>query len=194
MSGDNTAEGTPLIDRPQGVLTSTERDVLLSSDQFNARGREARSRVRRRLGDALIDYIVLDEELPHHDFVQVFDSPDEEVQGHVVEGLKAQVRFIYRAAETAGFDAERLISDAVEEVKGERLEQLVARFQDDPEALTVDELSTLVQTGEISREEYDDVVSGSLRPPIGNIDPGEVEEYDDLETFLEAKVAKRRQR
>jgi len=173
-------------DRPQGILTSTEREILLGDESFEARGREARTRIRRRLGDALVDYIVLEEHLPQKDIETIFapegDTPEEVqdlVEKNLVEGLKAQVRFVYRAAEAGNLRADELIEDAVDEAQGTRIEKLVQKLEADPESLTLGELSDLRQAGEIERDEYRDV----FRNAIGTPEPGMVG-LDDIADLL----------
>jgi hypothetical protein len=171
MSGDNI-DGAEWVERSQGLLTQTEREVLIGDEQFEPRGREARSRIRRRLGDALLDYIVLDEHLPAKDVRAVYapsgDSADEarnKTERNLVAGLKAQVRHVYRAAKAAGLQPETLISDAVDEAKGTRIEELSRQFAAEPTSLSVAELGTLLEAGEISHDEYEAVFSETVRPP-----------------------------
>jgi hypothetical protein len=173
MSGTDSVRDE-LIDRSQGILTSTEREVLIDGEQFEARGREARSRVRRRLGDALLDFIILDEHLPERDLHQIYapsgDSRGEvrdRVERHLVPGLKAQVKFVYKAAKAGGLEAEQLIEDAVDESKGTRIDKLVKKYERNPQSLTVAELGTLVDAGEIGREEYNALLRDNLEPPEG---------------------------
>lgn len=176
MSGDNKTDEEEWINRSQGMLTQTEREVLLEGEQFEARGREARSRIRRRLGDALLDYIILDDHLPQKDFLQVFkptgNSPDDvrnKVERNVVDGLKAQIRFVYQCAKAAELEPERLIEDAVDEAKGVRVEKILKKYESDPESLTFRELQTLVEAGEISHEDYHDLAESLLGIPVGGM-------------------------
>lgn len=173
MSEDNKDGYDQLINRSQGVLTSTERDVLLSDEQFEPRGREARSRVRRRLRDAMFDYIILDEGLPQKDLEQVFgwdetdggDLAQEITAKAVSKGLRAHIRFVYRAAKAGRLDPEGLIQDAVDEAKGDRIDQLAQQYDENPESLTLSELSDLYKAGEIPEEEYEKLFREAIAEP-----------------------------
>jgi hypothetical protein len=199
MSGDDKIDSDEWIDRPQGILTTTEREVLIGGEQFEPRGREARSRIRRRLGDALLDYIIIDRQLPEKDLVQAFGSdrddgrrPYDSQEWHFVDGLKAQVKFVYRAAKAAGpLDPESIIEDAVAEAEGTRIQQLLERFEAEPESLTFGEAKALVDAGEISREDYRRLMSDVLRPPIGRVGEEDAGEEQTLAEFLDEAAEQR---
>ncbi|MDS0284744.1 hypothetical protein [Haloarcula onubensis] len=189
MSGDNETEDGPWIDRPQGLLTATERDVLRSGEQFEARGREARARVRRRLRDSVLDYVLLDEYLPQKDMQQVFGwdetDPSDMLQLNVAEALKAQVRFAYHAAKTANLDPEKLIGDAVDEAKGVRIEKLVQKKEETPEELTLGEVQTLLGAGALGHEESQELISADATSYGGMVSEDEAGEELGQKTSLE---------
>jgi hypothetical protein len=153
------------------------------SENYSRPARYERERaIHERTAAATLDYKLIEDAV---DYERITDLVEDDLVG----GLKAQVRFVYRAAKAAQLDPEKLIEDAVKEAEASRLDVLADRFQDDPQSLTLGELRTLRQAGRVTNQEYEDAVE--IRPPIGHIDPDEYDENQSLEELLNAKTQER---
>lgn len=159
--------------RKRGVLTPADREFIQNPDEYSRQATYNReTEIQRRAANALLDYPLLIE-------FGEYDAVLEEVDSGLVEALKAQVAFVYKTAKEAGFHAEDLIDDAIEEAKESRIDVLKQRFESDPESLTISELSDLYTAGELSEEAYNEFFHEHLRRPIGNVDP----EDDDVDVL-----------
>jgi len=182
-------------DPEAAVLTQAQRAYLRGEkDYVPSTARQVRNRIRQRVETSLaVDLPLL---------VDEFD-PEYLVENSTADwstGLREIVAFAVLVAQADGLDPDEVVQQGRKQAKTKRAEivfqELKERFNDNPRDLTVSELSRLLNAGEISREEYTEVVGdagGDVRPPIGHVDPDEIAEFDDLATFLRVKMAERQQ-
>jgi|APHM01.1.fsa_nt_gi hypothetical protein len=161
-------------DRDRGVLSTADRQFIRSPEEYSRQGTyERRTAIHERTANAVLDYPLLVE-------FEEYDSVLDEVDRGLVDGLKAQIEFVYKMANEAGFHAEELIDDAVEEAKASRIDVLRRRFESDPESLTLGEYSDLYVAGELSEEAYQEVFYETIRQPIGRVDSEEDGVFDEV--------------
>lgn len=203
------------------LLTGTHRDYLVGDGKERQSGQERalRSRLRRRIYRGLLDGVLIWQHLDSDERRKIFDAwkdAGEEIEwvdegawkGELTEydrqaqrelnrfkrSLVSLIAFIYLgAAESDGYDADALITDAVataEQARGnfihaelsktERfdVEALMHRFEERDPSLTAQELSHLRNEGEITvneRNQYMEDVrtqERDARPPERRVTEG----------------------
>lgn len=186
-----------MADDPEAaVLTQAQRAYLRGEkDYVPSTARQVRNRIRRRVETSLaVDLpLLVDEFEPEY----LVDNSSADWS----TGLREIVAFAVLVAQADGLDPDEVVQQGRKQGKTKRAEivfqELKERFNDNPQDLTVRELSRLLNAGEISQEEYTEVVGdvgGDVRPPIGNVDPEKIAEFDDLETFFRVEMAERQER
>lgn len=160
-------------DRPRGVLSESDRKFLSKpaeerEEEYSSSARsQRRSAIRERVSNAILDYPLLADELEDDQLENIvgdiFDREESTTQ--LIDSLKAQTRFVYRVARAATLDGEKVIEEGVNEAKESRIDILKRRFENDPQALTLGELSDLYEAGEISENEYSELFRDALAPP-----------------------------
>jgi hypothetical protein len=155
------------------VLTNGQREYLRGSRESEGpAARSMKSRIRARVSASITDYsLIVDSVDP--------DQVVNDVESGLVEGLKAQVRFVYKCASAAGLHPKELIDDAVEEAQQGRIEALKQKYENDPESMTLGEVSDLYTAGVIPEDEYEEI----FRKTIAGPEPGMVS-VDDLGDYL----------
>jgi hypothetical protein len=140
-----------------------------------------------------MDYQLLNDHLETRDLQQVADGLNTEL----VPTVRAAVAFLYRLVESsdAPLDAEAVIEQGIQEGQSGQLETLRQRLAAGDDTLTLGEIRTLAEAGDLDAEQRRELESEILRPPIGNIDvEKETEEAPDdetLEEWLDRKVEER---
>ena len=83
-------------DRGRGVLTQSDREFLLGrkSDYTEQSRRQKRSRIRRRVRNAILDFSILFEHLDDRDRQMVFD-PDDEDRDAYTRGMTDMLAFLH---------------------------------------------------------------------------------------------------
>ncbi len=83
-------------DRGRGVLTQSDREFLLGrkSDYTEQSRRQKRSRIRRRVRNAILDFSILFEYLDERDRQMVFD-PDDEHRDAYTRGMTDMLAFLH---------------------------------------------------------------------------------------------------
>lgn len=179
--------------RDRGVLTDSDREYLRLSneerfEEYSAPARSQRwSAIRDRVSNAILDYPLLADELEDDRLEDIVDDvidAEADVPGGLVEGLKAQARFVYRVSRAANLKGEELIEDAIDEAKESRTDVLKRRFENDQGSLTLNELSDLYEAGEIPDEEYSDLFRDALEFP----NTGGMTSLDALSEVLEKDI------
>jgi len=161
-------------DRQAAVLTNGQREYLQGNrDAGSAAARAMESRIRSRASAAISDFPLIVDSIDYETVVA-------DVESGLVESLKAQVRFVYKCASAAGLGPSKLIEDAVQEAKQGRIEAIAQKYENDPESVTLGEVSDLYKAGAIPEEEYKEI----FQDTIGGPDPGMVS-LDDLAAFLD---------
>ena len=155
-------------DRPRGILSPADRRFLKNADEYSRQAAHERKKaIHQRAADATLDYPLLTE------FAD-YDRVLENVDGGLVEALKAQVAFVYQLADATDLlDADTLVKEAVEEARTSRLDVIAQRARDDPGSVTLGEVRDLAEAGVIDSEVHNEFFRQEIRPPIGNVNPEE---------------------
>jgi hypothetical protein len=160
-------------ERQASVLTNSQREYLQGlRDPEGAAERSMKSRIRARVSASITDFPLIVDGV---DPVEIIDGVDD----GLVNGLKSQVRFVYKCASAAGLHPQELIDDAVQEAQQGRIERIAQKYENDPESLTLGELSDLYKSGAIPEDEYEDLFRSALGAP----NPGTVT-MDDVADYL----------
>ncbi len=94
IENDDSLTTSP--DRGRGVLTQSDREFLLGrkSDYTEQSRRQKRSRIRRRVRNAILDFSILFEHLDERDRQMVFD-PDDEHRDAYTRGMTDMLAFLH---------------------------------------------------------------------------------------------------
>lgn len=100
-------------ERDRGILTPADRAYLRGDRSFGSvqSERNARARIRDRVYDGVRDFELLVERLDDRDRELAFESRGGGVE--TFDGLVATLAFVYRVADDAGLDFERVVTEAV---------------------------------------------------------------------------------
>jgi len=101
-------------ERGRGVLTPADRAYLRGETEPASvqSERNTRARVRRRVTDALLDFEVLVRGLEERDREQVFEGLAEDGPA-ALDAMASAVALLYRGADDAGVDFERVLREGV---------------------------------------------------------------------------------
>lgn len=110
--GDQTAtDKARKVDRPRGILSKRDREMLLEWDEediYSSKGRVARRDVRGRLYNAILDMHLISEELEQRDI----DTVSEQLTEQEAEII---TQFVQTIRDSAIDDLDEFISQKVEQ-------------------------------------------------------------------------------
>lgn len=157
--------------RERGVLSQADRAYLRGETEFASAQseRNARSRIRDRIHDAVLDFEVLIEHLPDHDREIVFEKRFGRMEGtEAFDALVSAVAFLYQAIDDTEVAFETVLKEAINlaEAKDDRAatvdldltfqtlsaEQLQHKLEQG-ESLSLTEIAYLHQSDEVGPDE-----------------------------------------
>jgi len=196
-SNTHDSDEVKIPDRPRGILTRSDRELLLNGDEDKTKNdlRDARYRIRKRIKNSLSDFALLTEYLDSSDLELVFEDIVDDTPYDVVFALS----FIYlgnrylvqqRPDDEVDESFNRLVTIAVQRAERSRgylakVEGGISISREDP---SVGELITQLKTGKGTANQYNYIAEhGSLQDVWRNIvESGEpLYLWDDEGTFQE---------
>jgi hypothetical protein len=158
----------PDVDRGRGMLSPADRAYLLGNAEMKHEQskRNAEARIRGRITDAVLDFMILVHHLKKKDRRQVFDTDDE----RFMDGLTAMLSFAYIGMRESGAEFGHALEPAIrraEEVHAaDMLGQAVSvdvQFDVETEVETaVDDVATAIDAGKpVTPAELFSVMVGS---------------------------------
>ena len=141
------------------ILTVTQRTFLRLSreerqEEYTKQQRSYhRGEISERVRTAIVDDMPLI--LACLDAEEAFEQSD---RTELADGIRCTVAFVYRLAEGAGLDAERVIDEGVTQGQIGREDQLLEQFREDPSVLRVGEIEFLLNQDLIDLSERNEAL------------------------------------
>ena len=100
-------------DRPRGILSPADREFLLGETEMehDQSARNARARIRNRVTNGILDFVLLVHALEKTDRRQIFETAVDE--GPFVDGLMAQLSFAYMGCKESGVEFAEVLEPAI---------------------------------------------------------------------------------
>lgn len=144
------------VDRPRGVLSPADRAFLLGETEMehDQSARNARARIRERVTNAILDFVLLVHALDKHDRRQLFEKSVDE--GPFVDGLMAQLSFAYMGCKESGVEFAEVLEPAIRkseevyaaEVLGTTADVSVTLDVDVEYGTELDDVTAAIEAGE----------------------------------------------
>lgn len=128
---------TTARDRGRGILTQSDREFLLGrkSDYTEQSRRQKRSRIRRRVKNAILDFSILFDHLDGRDREMVFD-PDDEYRGEYTRGITNMLAFLHLGTMGYYTPFKHMLAEGVnraeQELAGSDYRMVTVEFNVDP--------------------------------------------------------------
>ncbi|MFC7198751.1 hypothetical protein [Halospeciosus flavus] len=140
-------------DRGRGVLTQSDREFLLGrkSDYTEQSRRQKRSRIRRRVRNAILDFSILFEHLDERDREMVFD-PDDDYREEYTRGITDMLAFLHLGTMGYYTPFKHMLAEGVnraeQELAGSDYRMVSVEFNVDPVGrIDVDEVVDKLEEG-----------------------------------------------
>lgn len=116
-----TARRSPFDDLSEsGLLTRSDRELLFGDKEYDdpAQERKARQRMRNRIRNGLLDFVILAKYLDERDRVQIFGDvtaqlPEDVYNDDTIEAVVHAIGFLYAGARDAGVPFEDVVEQGV---------------------------------------------------------------------------------
>lgn len=200
-SDDESLTTSP--DRDRGVLTQSDREFLLGrkSDYTEQSRRQKRSRIRRRVRNAMLDFTILFEHLDERDREMVFD-PDHAHREAYTRGITDMLAFLHLGTMGYYTPFKHMLAEGVNRAEqalaGSDYRLVNVEFNVDPVGrIDVDEVVDKLEAGRFA-ELTDEELQAFVRL-LGDSDAFSAEELredlrDQMSSFVESVEEARRLR
>lgn len=182
---DGRPIGVPFDDLGvSGLLTRSDREFLIGEKTYDdpVDERKARQRLRTRIRNGLLDFVLLAHHLEPRDRTQLLGDvtaqlPDEVYRDDEVEGMIYAIAFLYATAHDAGLPFDRVVEQGIDEAREKILTNPFA-FRN--VKVEIDETPTTNLDRIVEKIEADDELTGlEIRSVKSWL-------FSDLDRFLEA--------
>lgn len=165
-------------DEQGAALTPTQREFLRGDkdDLSDAAERMTRKRIADRLQFTITEDMPLLADAIQRGEIDPDKVTDSAGFQEFISGLQSQISVAYAIARSAGFEADRLVEDALEEAREGRAEVLFEQYQEEPKSLTFEEFDILLEQGYLEAEDRPSLVEDLRRSEPEMASPEEVAE------------------
>lgn len=165
-------------EEPAALLTQAQRAYLRGEKDYRPSvERQVKTRIRRRVQTALeTDFALLADEFDLEENASEFNTLP-------ARAVRETISFAIMIGEAAKLKTEPIVDEAIEQARNSRAEVIQQKLQENPDDVTLGELSDLRKAGVLGREEYEELYRSSLGPAT----PGRVsqEELAEMDLFEE---------
>ena len=148
-------------DEQAALLTQAQRSYLRGEKEYRPSvERQVKLRIRNRVRAALVTDLPL--------LADVFDLED--LVGNTEidwrSALRETVAFAVMAAEAADIDAEQVIDGGVEQAQNARAEAMLQKLEENPDAVTMNELKQLLAGQHVNMADIGEILVGQHKAEI----------------------------